>query len=74
MAKKLSLLDISLAVNDAKHSSVTGKIITSKTLQDHNSFDEPGKIWPAVFNNATISNNGLQVKLPPFSVVVLTLK
>ncbi len=66
--------DISLDINDAKYSSVTGKIITSKKLQDYNSFDKPGKIQPTVFNNAKIYNNSLQVKLPPFSVVVLTLK
>jgi alpha-N-arabinofuranosidase len=66
--------DITLDIDDAKYSSVTGKIITSKKLQDYNSFEEPGKIQPAAFNNAKISNNTLQVKLPPFSVVVLTLK
>lgn len=36
--------------------------------------DEPGKIQPTTLNNASISNTGLQVKLSPFSVVVLTLK
>jgi alpha-N-arabinofuranosidase len=66
--------DIMLDIDDPKYSSVTGKIITSKKLQDYNSFEEPGKIQPAAFNNAKISNNTLQVKLPPFSVVVLTLK
>ncbi len=66
--------DISLDINDAQYTTVTGRIITSKKLQDYNSFDEPGKIQPTAFNNAKISNTGLQVKLPPFSVVVLTLK
>jgi alpha-N-arabinofuranosidase len=66
--------DISLDINGAKLKSVSGRIITSKKLQDYNSFDEPGKIQPKEFKDASISANGLRVKLPPFSVVVLTLK
>ena len=66
--------DVSLNITGAKFDAVNGKIITSKKLQDYNSFDEPGKILPTDFKGAKISDNVLHVKLPPFSVVVLTLK
>jgi alpha-N-arabinofuranosidase len=66
--------DISIDIKGAKCSAVTGRIITSKKLNDFNSFDEPNRIEPVDFKDAKISNNTLQVKLPPFSVVVLTLK
>jgi len=66
--------DISIHINGSKYTAVSGKIITSKKLQDYNSFDEPNKIKPVIFNEAKLSGNLLQVKLPPFSVVVLTLK
>jgi len=66
--------DISVNIDGAKYTSVTGRIITSKKLQDYNSFEEPNKIQPVDFKDAKISANSLQVKLPPFSVVVLTLK
>jgi alpha-N-arabinofuranosidase len=66
--------DISINVNGAKFTSVSGRIITSKRLQDYNSFDAPNKIHPEEFNDAKLSDSSLQVKLPPFSVVVLTLK
>jgi alpha-L-arabinofuranosidase len=66
--------DISVNINGAKYTSVTGRIITSKKLQDYNSFDEPNKIQPADFKDAKLQANAVQVKLPPFSVVVLTLK
>lgn len=66
--------DISVNINGAKYSSVSGRIITSKKLQDYNSFDEPNKIHPENFKDAKLSANSLQVKLPPFSVVVLALK
>ena len=87
LAAKLSGTNISLVNIDAskvqtvtidlrgtKYSAVTGRILTSKKLQDYNSFDEPNKIQPTVFNGAKLSGTSMQVKLPPFSVVVLTLK
>lgn len=66
--------DIAVNINGTKFSSVSGSIITSKKLQDFNSFDEPNSIQPADYKEAKLSGNTLQAKLPPFSVVVLTLK
>ena len=57
-----------------KVSSVTGRILASATIQDHNTFEEPEKIKPAPFNGASLKANLLNVSLPPFSVVVLELK
>ncbi len=65
--------DISIALNGAKYSTVTGRILTSKKLQDYNSFDNPEKITPVNFTGAVLVTDALQIKLPPFSVVVLTL-
>ena len=65
---------ISIDLHGAKYNAVTGRILTSKKLQDYNSFDEPNKIQPTVFNGAKLNGATLQLKLPPFSVVVLTLK
>jgi len=66
--------DISLSLQTGKFSSVTGRILTSAKLQDHNTFENPNMIQPAVFNGASLSGNNINVKLPPFSVVVLTLR
>ena len=66
--------DVSIQVNGAKLSSVTGRMLTAKKLQDYNSFDAPDNIKPIDFNGANLSGGSLQVSLPPFSVVVLTLK
>ena len=54
--------------------SITGRILQSEKLQDHNTFDNPQKIKPAAFTGATLSGSVLSVKMPPFSVVVLALK
>lgn len=66
--------DVTININGAKYTSITGRILTSKKLQDYNSFDKPSTILPAVFNTAKLTANNLQVKLPPFSVVVLALQ
>jgi alpha-L-arabinofuranosidase len=66
--------DITINVSGATYSTVSGRILTSKKLQDYNSFDNPSAITPAAFNGAKLAANTLQVTLPPFSVVVLTLK
>jgi alpha-N-arabinofuranosidase len=66
--------DVTIDVSNLKVKTVTGRILQSAKLQDHNSFDEPKKITPAPFNGASISGSNLRLKMPPVSVVVLELK
>jgi alpha-N-arabinofuranosidase len=66
--------EVKIELGDLPVASVTGRILRSAKLQDHNSFNNPQKVKPIVFNNATLSGNNLLVKVPPFSVVVLELK
>ncbi|HEU4901463.1 MAG TPA: alpha-L-arabinofuranosidase C-terminal domain-containing protein, partial [Flavisolibacter sp.] len=65
---------VTLSIEGGKYSNLAGRILASGRLQDYNSFDNPNKIKPAVFNGASLSGGTLTVKLPPFSVVVLALK
>jgi alpha-L-arabinofuranosidase len=65
---------ISITVEGKKYSKVSGRILTSSRLQDHNTFDEPEKIKPQIFTGASLKGDLLNLKLPPFSVVVLELK
>jgi alpha-L-arabinofuranosidase len=69
-----NIQEIAIDLRGAKYTSVTGRILASEKLQDHNSFDAPQKIKPALFKQATLSNNSLRVTLPAHSVVVLELK
>jgi alpha-L-arabinofuranosidase len=55
-------------------SSVKGRILQSGKLQDHNTFENPDNVKPTEFNGALLYGNNLTIKLPPFSVVVLTMK
>ncbi len=66
--------DILIDVQGASFKTVSGRILTSGTLQDYNSFDNPNKIQPRAFNDASLVNGKLNVKIPPFSVVVLKLQ
>jgi alpha-L-arabinofuranosidase len=50
-----------------------GRILQSPKIQDHNSFEEPEKIKPQLFQGASMKGDELQVTLPPASVVVMTL-
>lgn len=65
---------ISIVLKGETKKNLSGRILTSKKLQDYNSFTEPEKIKPAAFNTASIDKNVLTVTLPPMAVVVLTIK
>jgi alpha-N-arabinofuranosidase len=66
--------EITIDLKGAKFSSLSGRILSSAKLQDNNSFNNPDKIKPQAFKGASLKGNTLQVKMPPFSVVVLVLK
>ena len=53
--------------------NVKGRILTSSKVQDHNTFDNPGKIVPDSFKQAKLTGDNLMVNLPHNSVVVLEL-
>ena len=66
--------EITVTLKGGKYTGITGRILTSEKVQDFNSFENPDKIKPAPFKGATLKENTVSVKLPPFSVVVLELK
>ena len=65
---------ISVILEGMKFTSVSGRILTSAKLQDHNTFEDPDKIEPRPFTGASLKDNTVNLKIPPFSVIVLTLK
>lgn len=69
--KNVQSVEISLA--EFKATSVTGRILTSSKVQDHNTFDNPTKVTPQNFKDTSLSKGTLKVILPPNSVVVLEL-
>jgi len=65
---------VTINIDGMKCNKVTGRILSSARLQDDNTFDDPDKIEPKPFTGAGLKNNVISLKMPPFSVVVLTLE
>jgi len=65
---------ITIQLGNIKAGSVTGRILQSSKLQNHNTFDKPDAVAPATFTNAKVTGQELKITLPAFSVVVLELK
>lgn len=62
---------VEIDVSDLGLNTVTGEILKSAKLQDHNTFDNPNKVKPGSFKEAKLEGGKLQLSIPPFSVVVL---
>jgi alpha-N-arabinofuranosidase len=66
--------DVVVEMHGTACSSVSGRVLVSGKVQDHNTFDDPSRVKPAEFGGARLDGTTLHVKLPPCSVVVLALK
>lgn len=71
-SKKTNTVLINL--KDLGVKKVAGSILTSKKLQDHNTFDNVNAITPKEFKGYKIKKGVLTVQLPPYSVIVLEEK
>jgi alpha-N-arabinofuranosidase len=65
-------LTVELAGLAAK--SVTGRILTARAMNAHNTFEAKDAVQPALFDAAALAGDTLEVKLPAKSVVVLALE
>lgn len=66
--------NISLDLQGEKISGVSGRILTSGSINDHNTFEKPDAVKPAVFNGAKVEKGRLNINLPAKSIVVLEVK
>jgi alpha-N-arabinofuranosidase len=66
--------EVSITLQGINAKQVSGEILTSANIADHNTFDKPELVKPAVFCGATIIGNTLKVKLPAKSIVTLELQ
>lgn len=65
--------EIEIDVNGAKFKKVSGRILSSSKIDDHNTFEKPDYIKAVPFKGAVLKDGKLKVKLPPFSLAVLEL-
>lgn len=62
---------ITINLPDSKMKKVTGSILTSASIADHNAFEQPDVVHPQVFSGASIQSGKLTVSLPAKSIVVV---
>ena len=65
---------ITLDLQGQKIGSVKGRILTSASINDHNTFEKPDVVKPATFDGAKIEKGQLKIDLPAKSIVVLEVK
>jgi alpha-L-arabinofuranosidase len=65
--------DVEIDLKGFNAKQISGRILTSQKVQDHNTFDNPSNIIPKLFKDASLSGGNLKVNMPPNSVVVLEL-
>lgn len=65
---------VTVDIRGGKFAAVTGRILSSAMIQDHNSFEKPDRVKPAAFSDIRNKADGVNLTLPPASVVVLMLK
>jgi alpha-N-arabinofuranosidase len=65
--------EVEIDLKGLKAKQVTGRILTSSKVQDHNTFENPTNVVPKTYNGASISKGIVKVSMPPNSVIVLEL-
>lgn len=53
---------------------MTGEVITSEKMNDHNTFEAPDKVKPVQFTGFETTEDAVKVTLPPMSVVMLSVR
>ncbi len=66
--------EFKIDMRGTKIKDVSGRILTSEKYTDHNTFENPEKVKPGVFNNIKINKNELTGTIPAKSVIVLEMK
>lgn len=66
--------NIEINFANAKTGTVSGRILTSPKITDHNTFEKPDIVKPVDFKDAKLSQGKLSVKLPAKSIVVLEVE
>lgn len=64
---------VTIALTDMPRRIADAQILTAAKPTAHNTFDEPTAVAPKNFTEARISANSLNIKLPPLSIVSITL-
>jgi alpha-N-arabinofuranosidase len=59
---------------DSKLNSVSGRVLTSSSITDHNTFENPGVVKPADLNGVRVEDTLVTALIPSKSVVLISVK
>ncbi|ADQ18175.1 alpha-L-arabinofuranosidase domain protein [Leadbetterella byssophila DSM 17132] len=66
--------EVTISLRGENVSKVSGQILTSGSIQDYNTFEQPEKIKVKEFTGAKLNNGVLKLTIPAHSVIVLNVK
>jgi alpha-N-arabinofuranosidase len=66
--------EVTIEITGMTAKTVSGEVLTSDDMTAHNTYESPDNLVPATFTGAKITKNGVTVKMPSKSLVVLTLE
>ena len=67
-------IQLSCALDGGEAKKVTGRVITSPNITDHNTFEEPNKVSLKDFTDFKVAKGQVEANLPSKSVVLLQIK
>ena len=65
---------VSVSLAGAKAVGVSGTLLTAAEMDAHNTFDAPDRLQPVPFTGARLTGDGVDVRMPAKSLVVLQLQ
>ncbi len=66
--------EVEIALDGITGKTVSGTVLTSGNISDHNTFEKPDKVQPENFDKARIQKGVLKVTLPAKSIVTLSIR
>jgi alpha-N-arabinofuranosidase len=67
-------LHMHLDIRGMDFSDVSGRILTSDQVSDHNTFEDPELVKPAIYDGLKASKAGIELLLPAKSILVLEIR
>ena len=66
--------EVNLKLDGFAAKSVTGRILNSKNITDYNDFEHTNVVAPKEVKDVKVKKDGISVKMPPQSIIVLNIK
>ncbi|PVD50679.1 alpha-N-arabinofuranosidase [Terrimonas sp.] len=66
--------EVTINLRGENFSKVSGQLLSSPKINDHNTFEQPNKVAPKSFTGAKLDKGVLKLNIPAYSVIMLTVE